>query len=221
MMRKLKSERKGPQKADSVVIFVHGYGADGADLMGLADPLAPHLPGAAFYSPDAPEPCAISPMGRQWFSIPHMDGTSIAQGQAGLLRAADDLNGFIDSVLADEGLAPDRLALVGFSQGTMLSLHVAPRRAEAIAGVMGFSGRVLAPGQLAADVVSRPPIQLAHGDQDPVVPFEEMATAADALRAAGFDVATHVMPGVGHGISPDGLSVALGFLARNLAATSA
>lgn len=211
-MRKLQSKRVGPKQADSVVVFVHGYGADGADLLGLAEPLAPHLPGTAFYSPDAPEPCPINPMGRQWFAIPRMDGSTEAEARTGLLRAADDLNGFLNSVLATEGLTSARLALVGFSQGTMLSLFVAPRRATPIAGVVGFSGRLLAPERLEADILSRPPILLAHGDADPVVPFPDMRHAAEALQAAGFDVATHVMHGTGHGISPDGLSAALAFL---------
>ena len=211
-MRKLLSGREGPKQADSVVVFVHGYGADGADLLGLADPLGPHLPGTAFYAPDGPEPSLVNPAGRQWFPIPRMDGSSPAEAQAGLLRAADDLNGFLDAVLAAEGLGNDRLALVGFSQGTMLSLFVAPRRAPPVAGVVGFSGRVLAPERLAADTVSRPPILLAHGDADPVVPFSDLRAGAEALAGAGFDVATHVMRGTGHGISPDGLSVALRFL---------
>ncbi len=211
-MRKLQSGRVGPQRADSMVVFVHGYGADGADLLGLAEPLAPHLPGTAFYAPDGPEASAVNPAGRQWFSIPWMDGSSPAEAQAGLLRSADDLNGFLDGVLAAEGLGNDRLALVGFSQGTMLSLFVAPRRAPPLAGVVGFSGRVLAPERLAADTVSRPPVLLAHGDRDEVVPFADLRLAGEALSGAGFDVSTHVMRGTGHGISPDGLSAALHFL---------
>lgn len=211
-MRKLQSGRVGPQRAGSVVVFVHGYGADGADLLGLAEPLAPHLPGTTFYAPDGPEASAVNPAGRQWFSIPWMDGSSPAEAQAGLLRSADDLNGFLDGVLAAEGLGNDRLALVGFSQGTMLSLFVAPRRAPALAGVVGFSGRVLAPERLAADTVSRPPVLLAHGDRDEVVPFADLRLAGEALTGAGFDVSTHVMRGTGHGISPDGLSAALHFL---------
>lgn len=211
-MRKLQSGRVGPQKAGSAVVFVHGYGADGADLLGLADPLGPHLPDTAFYAPDAPEASAVNPAGRQWFPIPRMDGSSPAEAQAGLLRAAADLNGFLDGVLAAEALTSDRLALVGFSQGTMLSLFVAPRRAPALAGVVGFSGRVLAPERLAAETVSRPPVLLAHGDIDQVVPFADLRLAGEALAGAGFDVVTHVMRGTGHGISPDGLSAALRFL---------
>lgn len=217
-MRKLQSGRVGPQKAGSVVVFVHGYGADGADLLGLAEPLAPHLPDTAFHAPDGPEPSALNPAGRQWFPIPRMDGSSPAEAQAGLLRAAEDMNGFLDGVLDAEGLGPDRLALVGFSQGTMLSLFVAPRRVPAIAGVVGFSGRLLAPERLAADTVARPPILLAHGDRDEVVPFADLRLADEALTGAGFGVATHVMRGTGHGISPDGLGAALHFLRGVLAA---
>lgn len=212
MVRHLHSGRKGPQNPRNVVVFVHGYGADGADLLGLGDVLAPHLPDTAFYAPDAPEPCAGNPMGRQWFPIPWLDGSSEAQARNGMLAATDDLNAFLDDVMAREGIGPSQLALVGFSQGTMMSLHLAPRRDQALAAVVGFSGRLLAPDLLMSETKTRPPVLLAHGDEDPVVPFEDMARAADALNAVGFTVGTHVMKHTGHGISPDGLSAALAFL---------
>ncbi|WP_022703737.1 alpha/beta hydrolase [Pseudorhodobacter ferrugineus] len=217
MTRKLTSARKGVAKgaARSMVVFVHGYGADGADLLGLADPLAPHLPNTVFYSPDAPEPCNGAPMGRQWFPIPWLDGSSEQAAREGLLAAADDLNGFLDEKLAEEGLTPDALALVGFSQGAMMSLHIAPRRSPAIAGVVAISGRLLAP-ELLHEAVAKPPVLLVHGDQDAVVPFEDMGLAGNALVAAGFETYGHVMKGGGHGIAPDGLSVALSFLADRL-----
>ncbi len=217
MLRELKSERKGPQKPDSVVVFLHGYGADGADLLGLADPLAPHLPGTAFYSPDAPEPCLNNPMGYQWFPIPWMDGSSEEQARSSAEQSFKDINTFLDKVLADEGLTPDRLALVGFSQGTMMALAVAPQRDAEIAGVVGFSGRLLDPENVDKARV-RPPILLVHGDQDPTVPFESMGIAGEALQKAGFTVYGHVMKNTGHGISPDGLSVALAFLKERFAA---
>lgn len=217
MTRILTSARKGAAKgqAKSMVVFVHGYGADGADLLGLADPLGPHLPDTVFYSPDAPEPCNGAPMGRQWFSIPWLDGSSEETARQGLLAAADDLNAFLDAKLAEEGLPPETLALVGFSQGAMLSMQVAPRRSPAMAGVVAISGRLLAP-ELLHEAVVKPPILLVHGDQDPVVPFEDMSLAGKALVAAGFETYGHVMKGTGHGIAPDGLSVALGFLAERL-----
>lgn len=215
MTIELKSARKGPAQADAVVVFLHGYGADGADLLGLADPLAPHLPGTAFYAPDAPERSVNNPMGFQWFPIPWLDGSTEAQAKEAMGRSIGAVNAFLDKVLTDEGLTPDRMVLIGFSQGTMMALHVAPRRDQAVAGIVGFSGRLLAP-ELIDEVKVKPPLLLAHGDQDPMVPFADMGLAAGALEQAGFDVQTHVMKNTPHGISPDGLSVALQFLKRHL-----
>ncbi len=217
MTRELKFGRRAALsgKARSLVVFVHGYGADGADLLGLADPLAPHLPHTVFFSPDAPEPCNGAPMGRQWFPIPWLDGSSEEAARQGLLAAADDLNGFLTEKLAEEGLKPDALVLVGFSQGAMMSLHIAPRRSPVIAGVVAISGRLLSP-DLLHEAVTKPPILLIHGDQDPVVPFEDMGLAGNALLAAGFETYGHVMKGTGHGIAPDGLSVTLSFLVERL-----
>ncbi|MEM6738793.1 MAG: alpha/beta fold hydrolase [Pseudomonadota bacterium] len=217
-IRPLHSARRGaaPGAARQLVVFLHGYGADGADLLGLADPLAPHLPDTAFLSPDAPEPCAAAPMGRQWFPIPWIDGSSEAAALAGMERAASDLDAYLSDLLDKEGLPADRLVLVGFSQGTMMSLHVAPRRAEPVAGIAAFSGRLMVPERLAAEAVSKPPVLLLHGDVDDVVPFASMAAAAEALTGAGFEVYTHTMEGTGHGIAPDGLGQALGFLRLKL-----
>ena len=217
MTRELSFGRKGPRQAGALVVFLHGYGADGADLLGLADVLAPHLPGVAFAAPDAPEPCRGNPFGRQWFPIPWLDGSSEAAAAAGLAAAADDLNAFLDARLAEEGLSPDRLALVGFSQGAMMALEVAPRRAEPVAGVVAISGRLIAPERLAAEARVRPPVLLMHGDADEVVPFASMGQAGQALDGAGFEVWGHVMRGTGHGIAPDGLGAALGFLRDRLA----
>jgi phospholipase/carboxylesterase len=200
----------------SLLVFLHGYGADGADLLGLADVLAPHMPDTVFMAPDAPEPCIGNPFRRQWFPIPWLDGSSEVMAAAGLAASADDLNAFLDARLADEGLPAAGLALFGFSQGAMMALHVAPRRAEAMAGVVACSGRLLVPEQLAAEARVKPPVLLMHGDQDQVVPFADMNAAGTVLATAGFDVWAHVMEGTGHGIAPDGLSAALGFLSDNL-----
>lgn len=216
MARKLEFGRKGAARARSLVVLLHGYGADGTDLLGLADVLAPHLPDTAFVAPDAPEPCRGSPMGRQWFPIPWLDGSSEVAAGAGLAAAADDLDAFLDAQMAAEGLAPGALALLGFSQGAMMSLHVAPRRAEALAGIVAISGRLLVPDRLAVEARVKPPVLLIHGDQDPVVPFADMGTAGNALTAAGFETWGHVMRGTGHGIAPDGLGAALGFLSERL-----
>lgn len=216
MTIELKSARKGPEKADAVVVFLHGYGADGADLLGLADPLAPHLPGVAFYAPDAPERSVNNPMGYQWFPIPRLDGSSEAQAREAKAHSVEALNAYLDKILTDEGLTPDRMIVIGFSQGTMMALDVLPRRNAEIAGIVGFSGRLLDPEKLESEATAKPPVLLIHGDQDPMVPFEDMGLAGDALQKAGFTVYAHVMKGTGHGIAPDGLSVALSFVKERL-----
>lgn len=217
-MRELRFGRKGAKtgEARNILVFLHGYGADGSDLLGLADVLEPHLPGTAFVAPDAPEPCRGGGFGCQWFPIPWIDGSSEAAAAAGLAAAAEDLNGFLDARLAEEGLTADRLVLLGFSQGAMMSLQVAPRRDKKVAGIVAISGRLLRPEALAAEAVVKPPVLLVHGDQDPVVPFSDMAKAGDALVAAGFPTYGHVMKGTGHGIAPDGLGAALQFIRERL-----
>ncbi len=218
MTRILDDRRRTPQSgdADSLVVFLHGYGANGADLMGLADPLAPHLPGTAFAAPDAPERSAMNPAGFQWFPIPWIDGSDALAAARGMAAAAADLDAYLDAVTADTGVGPERTVLIGFSQGTMMALHVAPRRARAVAAVVGFSGRLLEPEALPGAIRSRPPVLLLHGDADDVVPPASMPEAAQALQAAGMDVFAHVMRNTGHGIAPDGLSVALAFVRDRL-----
>ncbi|WP_281825572.1 alpha/beta hydrolase [Jannaschia rubra] len=209
----LKSERRGPEAPKRLVIFLHGYGANGADLIGLADPLMPHLPGTAFAAPDAPEACAGAPFGFQWFPIPWIDGSSEEEAMAGMDRAVDDLNVWLDRTMKREGVTASETILFGFSQGTMMALHVAPRRMDAFAGIVAFSGRLLKPEFLAEEALNRPPVLLVHGDADEVVPVQSLPEAAEALEAAGFDrVYAHVMKGTGHGIAPDGLQVALAFM---------
>lgn len=216
MARALKSQRKGPQQARRAVVFLHGYGADGADLLGLADVLAPHLPDTAFYASDAPERCANNPYGYQWFPIPWLDGSTEEQARASMALSIDDLNAFLDKVLKDEGLKADRMVVFGFSQGTMMALHVLPRRDQPVAGIIGCSGRLLVPELLEAEAKVKPPVLLMHGDQDPMVPFDDMGVAGEELVGAGFEVYAHVMKGTGHGIAPDGLSAALGFMKQVL-----
>jgi phospholipase/carboxylesterase len=199
-------------KATSLVIFLHGYGADGNDLVGLAEPLAPHLPDTRFMAPNAPDPCANNPMGYQWFPIPWLDGSSQAASALAAGRAFALLDGWLDATAAATGIPPARTMLFGFSQGTMMALQVGLRRREPFAGIIGFSGRLLAPERLAAEIVTKPPVLLVHGDEDPMVPIASLAEAAEALTAAGVETYTHVSRGTGHGIAPDGLSLALSFL---------
>ncbi|MFU8883432.1 MAG: alpha/beta hydrolase [Rhodobacterales bacterium] len=219
MTRVLNAERRAPLSGEtrSVVVFLHGYGANGADLLGLADPLAEHLPDTLFVAPDAPESCAGAPFGYQWFPIPWIDGSSEEEAARGMQAAAADLNAFLDAILVDEDLLPEQMVLFGFSQGTMMSLHVAPRREDPVAGVVAFSGRLLQPEVLSDEVVSRMPVLLVHGDADDVVPVQSLPDAAQALQDAGFkDVFAHIMKGTAHGIAPDGLSVSLAFMRDKL-----
>ncbi|MEM6386789.1 MAG: dienelactone hydrolase family protein [Pseudomonadota bacterium] len=218
MIEELNFSRRASASGEdsSVVMFLHGYGADGADLLGLADPLAPHLPDTVFIAADAPERSMANPMGYQWFPIPWIDGSTDAAASEGMHRSAKMLDALIDRILAEEGIDAENLILFGFSQGTMMSLHVAPRRSEPVAGVVGFSGRLMVPERLAEEMLSTPPILLVHGNADDVVPFEEMQTAGEALQGAGFTVYAHVMEGTAHGIASDGLSVALAFIREHL-----
>lgn len=219
MTRVLQAGRKEPISGTtrSVVVFLHGYGANGADLLGLADPLAEHLPDTLFVAPDAPETIPMMPTGYQWFPIPWIDGSSEEEAHRGLQAASEDLNAFLDALMVDEDVLPEQVVLFGFSQGTMMALHVAPRREDEIAGIVGFSGRLLQPELLADEVVSRPPVLLVHGDADDVVPPQSLPEAAEALQSAGWkEVYAHVMKGTAHGIAPDGLSVALAFMRDKL-----
>ncbi len=219
MTRVLNAERRAAQSGEtrSIVVFLHGYGANGADLLGLADPLGEHLPDTMFVAPDAPENVPGMPNGFQWFPIPWIDGSSEEESERGMRQAIDDLNAFLDALMVDEDVLPEQVVLFGFSQGTMMALHVAPRREDEVAGIVAFSGRLLSPETLKDEVVVRPPVLLVHGDQDDVVPPQSLPQAAEALQEAGWqDVYAHVMKGTAHGIAPDGLSVALAFMRDKL-----
>ncbi|MGR3455224.1 alpha/beta hydrolase [Pseudooceanicola sp.] len=219
MTRVLNAGRKEPQSGvtRSVVVFLHGYGANGADLLGIADVLGEHMPDTLFVAPDAPEQVPGAPFGFQWFPIPWMDGSSEEEAERGMMAAVEDVNAFLDALMVDEDVLPEQVVLFGFSQGTMMSLHIAPRREDPVAGVVAFSGRMLKPDLLEDEVVSRMPVLLVHGDADDVVPPQSLPAAAEALQKAGFkEVYAHVMKGTGHGIAPDGLSVALAFMRDKL-----
>jgi phospholipase/carboxylesterase len=218
MVRELTFGRRAQvgEKATSLVVFLHGYGADGNDLLGLADPLGPHLPETVFLAPNAPEPCNGNPFGRQWFGIPWLDGTPESDAEQGLVNASADLNAWLDMRLAEERIRADRLCLVGFSQGAMMALHVAPRRAAEMAGVVAISGRLLKPEKIGVEAIVKPAVLLIHGDQDDVVPFTDMDKAGRALVGSGFETYGHVMKGTGHGIAQDGLQATLSFLAEKL-----
>jgi phospholipase/carboxylesterase len=212
-MSRLSGPRIAPQSggaAQQLVVLLHGVGADGADLIGLAPALARFLPHAAFVAPNGPDPCDMAPFGYQWFSLQDR------RPEALLLRvqvSAPLLDAFLDEELERHGLGSRQLALVGFSQGTMLSLHVAPRRAAPIAAVLGFSGALLGADTLPAETVSRPPVFLIHGDADEIVPVGALAAAVAGLQAADIPVRWEIRPGLPHAIDPEGIAHGGAFLA--------
>ena len=195
--------------ARKLVIFAHGYGSNGEDLIGLARYWAAVLSDAAFVSPNAPERLPSQPGAFQWFGLQNLNPDVLARGVA---AAASTLDGFIDAELARHGLAPADCALVGFSQGTMMALHVGLRRAQALAGIVGFSGRLAAPERLAAELRSRPPVLLVHGDRDEVIPVQALFASNVALADAGAPTLWRVSGGTAHGIAEDGLAIGGEFL---------
>ncbi len=218
MTRELKSLRRaaGSGKATSLIVLLHGYGADGDDLMGLAGTMAPYFPDTVFVAPDAPEKCAGNAAGFQWFSVPQVDNSTEEDAVSGMAKSATDLDAYLDTVMRDEGIASDKTVLFGFSQGTMMALQVAPRRADPLAAVVGFSGSLMLPDALRDEVVTKPPVMLLHGDKDEVVPYEALNKAEFALDTLGFEVYAFVMENAAHGIASDGLSVATGFMREKL-----
>src|SRR5690606_36541998 len=179
-----------------------------------ADVLAPILPGTAFVAPDAPEPLPEVGFGaRQWFTLTFRDPGELWRGAS---LAGPALDRFLDAELARYRLLPDRLALVGFSQGTIMALHVGLRRRAAPAAIVGFSGLIAGPEHLAKDISARPPVQLIHCELDEVIPVEAIHMTREALAAAQVPVEWHIRPGVGHHIDPTGLKLAAHFLAQML-----
>ncbi|MEE2997944.1 MAG: alpha/beta fold hydrolase [Pseudomonadota bacterium] len=197
----------GPAK--KIIVFVHGYGADGNDLISLGQHFAQAVPDAAFISPNAPYRCDGSPYGYQWYDVWMKDRE---ERLAAIRSTAAIFDNFIDQQLARHELAEEDLVLVGFSQGTMMSLFTAPRRENPVAGLVGYSGRMEAPDLLKDEIRSKPQVVMVHGDSDELLPLSEMETAAAALRENGVAVDTHIRPGLGHGIDEEGIRIGLEFV---------
>jgi phospholipase/carboxylesterase len=198
-------------KAVGLLVLLHGLGADGNDLIGLAPYFAEMVPQITVAAPDGPEPCDMSPFGRQWFSLQSREADDML---AGAVRARADVDAFIDEQLDLLGLDDDRLILGGFSQGAMTALHTGLRRARPPRCILSYSGLLVAGDQLAGEITSRPPVLIVHGEDDDVVPVSCAHDAETALGAAGVAVEAHVLPGLGHGIDQRVLALTGKFLAR-------
>ncbi len=202
--------------AKQLVVFLHGFGADGRDLIEVGKQWQKLLPDAAFVAPNAPQPCAGAPMGRQWFPLTMRDPD---ERWKGCVAAQPGLDEFLDAELQAAGLDDSKLALVGFSQGTMMALHVGLRRARAVAGIVGFSGVLVGPEHL-PEATARspaggpPPILLVHGSQDDVIPVDALFDSTQQLADAQIPVQWHLSPGIGHGIDGGGLMHGGMFLAQ-------
>lgn len=194
-----------------LVMLLHGWGADGPNLIDLADVISPVLPDAQFVAPNAPYPCEANPFGYQWFSLMDRQPQHMLEGARG---AATIVNKFLDDQLAALSLDNSKLILIGFSQGTMTALHVAMRRTPQIAALVGFSGALVGADVLPREIAARPPVCLIHGEMDDVVSFGAMGHAAEALAGAGVKVETHARPFLGHSIDMEGLKAASEFLKK-------
>jgi phospholipase/carboxylesterase len=205
--------------AKQIVVFLHGYGADGHDLIDIGRHWQKALPNAVFLSPHAPEPCAMSSMGRQWFPLTFRDPHEYWRG---VNAAAPALQTFLEESLAQYQLPARALALVGFSQGTMMALHIALRQQQPFAGMIGYSGMMAVDPlkdktELTSAITSRSPVLLVHGDRDDVIPVSALPAAMHILQEAKIPCQGHIAKGLGHGIDHEGLLKGGQFLAEILA----
>ncbi len=208
---KLFSSRQKPNK---LVVFLHGVGADGLDLIGLSDEIMEALPSAVFLSPNAPFPYEEFPSGYQWFSLRDRSDDKLYQG---IEESLPILKAYIDENLKKYDLTYKDLVLIGFSQGTMMALQLAPRLPENCFAVIGFSGALVSPNRLNKEAISKPAIFLSHGDEDQVVPLSAHKLSMLALKNMGFPILQeHIMKGAGHSISLESLELAKEFLASLL-----
>ena len=217
MSRPIDGPRLAPRdgsKPKKLVICLHGYGSNGQDLIGLGQHWARDLPHVQWVSPDAPDAVPGAPNGFQWFPISNLDPQRI---EAGAATAGPIIDAFIDQELTRYGLGEQDLVLCGFSQGTMLALQAGLRRERPVAGIMGFSGALPGGARLKAEMTSKPPIMLIHGDQDQVLPLGFLFDALDHLVEAGHGAQWHISQGVPHSIGQDGLQIGGRFIGEALA----
>lgn len=212
-IQKLESLHLPPKSgtAKQLVVFLHGYGANGADLLSMGGPWAEELPDAVFVAPNAPQICEAFATGYQWFSLRAVD-RDIIEREKPAQAVLPTLNAYLDSQLEKWGVEDSGLAVAGFSQGAMMALYAMPRRAKPCAGVIGYSGMIIDANGLKAPGIQKFPVLAIHGDGDEVVTPENLDLIQQGFEAAGFDVETVMRPGLGHGIDHFGLVRGVDFL---------
>ena len=200
-------------KPKQIVVLLHGYGSNGRDLISLAPYWQGSLPDALFVSPDAPFDLEMAPGmgGFQWFSL---EQRTEEEYLAGVQQAAPILNEYLDKLLEEYELQSNAMALVGFSQGTMMSLYVGPRREPKIAGILGYSGALV--GEAGLNGENGPPIHLIHGEDDSVVPVSAYHKAVQLLTEKGYEIGGHTTPGLDHSIDSKGIESGAKFLGQIL-----
>ena len=194
---------------NKIILLLHGFGSSGTDMISLAPQWQDALPDTLFLAPHAPQRCSMMGAGYQWWGLSGFAPSALAAGAA---SAAPAIDAFIDRKLAQYGLTEADLALVGFSQGTMMALHIGLRRPRAVAAVVGYSGMLAGSAGLAHDF-SKPRVLLVHGTADPVVPVAALHMSESELKRLGVEVTTHISYGVGHSVDPVGLRLGRDFIA--------
>lgn len=208
-MSKLNHYVQAPQsgeKPKQIIVLLHGYGSNGKDLISLAPYWQSAVPDAIFVSPDAPFPCEVG-MGYQWFSLAEYTPEKLLEGAQSAHPVLDD---YLDHLLEEHGLEDKDLALVGFSQGTMMSLYTGLRRKAQIAGILGYSGALIGLENVGSE--NRPSVRLIHGENDSVVPVEAYHNAVKLLTEKGYSVSGHTTPHLDHSIDGQGIESGAEFL---------
>ncbi len=196
-------------QAKQLVVLLHGYGSDGADLISLGQYWSPLMPDTAFVAPNAPTSCEINPAGYEWFPIGLDRGHTWAKGAP---VAREVIVNFLIDLWGQSGLKAENTILVGFSQGAMMALHTGLSLDEPVAGIVAFSGALIPPAGLTDGLTPKMPILVAHGDLDQVVDPNQSREAVETLTALGYEVTYHRSPNTAHGISQDMLDAATGFI---------
>lgn len=200
-----------------IVLLLHGYGSDGHDMITLASAWQQSLPDALFLAPHAPQRCDGG-SGYQWWGLEALNPQTLAAGAA---LAAPCINAFLDRKLQQYALSDADVALVGFSQGTMMALHVGLRRSGRVAAIVGYSGMLTASDDLHIEKMAKPPVLLVHGASDPMIPVAALHAAETQLRHLGIEVSTHISTGLGHAIDPEGLRLGRELVVKAFAASKA